>query len=67
MSEKAITELTKAINALTYEVECTKEEIGCLTNALEKTDDFNNWNLQDSLASIANSFYKYTAIINKRK
>ncbi len=57
--EKTVDQLTNSVDNLTFAVEE-------LTQALNQRDDFNNWTTADSLASIANSFYKYTAILNKQ-
>ena len=59
LDKETVERLENSVDNLTYAVEQ-------LTEALNRTDDFNNWTLADSMASIANSFYKYTAILNKQ-
>lgn len=60
LDNQTVERLEISIDNLTYAVEQ-------LTNAVNKTDDFNGWSLAESMASIANSFYKYTAILNNQK
>jgi|TARA_R100000951_G_scaffold111421_2_gene110444 hypothetical protein len=66
MTVEQTTNLTKAINNLAFEVEGIKLEIAELSQAVNRTDDFNNWTYADSLASIANSLVKYNSIENKK-
>ena len=66
MTVEQTTNLTNAINYLTFEVEGMKIEIAELGQVLDRTDDFNNWTYADSLASIANSLVKFNSIENKK-
>ena len=66
MTVEQTTNLTKAINNLAFEVEGIKLEIAELSQAVNRTDDFNNWTYADSLASIANSLVQYNSIENKK-
>jgi len=67
MTKEQVATLTEAIENLTYELQQHTDATNWLGEILSRTDDFNNWTLQDSIASIANSFYKYTAILNNQK
>ena len=67
MTKEQVATLTEAIENLTYELQQHTDATNWLGEILNRTDDFNNWTLQDSIASIANSFYKYTAILNNQK
>lgn len=67
MTVKQTTDLTNAINNLAFEVESMKSEIAELTEAVNRTDDFNNWTYADSLASIANSLVKMNSIEQSKK
>ena len=59
LDKETVERLENSVDNLTYAVEQ-------LAEALNRTDDFNRWTLAESMASIANSFYKYTAILNKQ-
>jgi len=67
MTKEQVATLTEAIENLTYELQQHTDAMNWIGEILNRTDDFNNWTLQDSVASIANSFYKYTAILNNQK
>jgi len=66
LTNESVSNLTEAIENLTSEMQNQTDAINWLAEALNRTDDFNNWTLAESMASIANSFYKYTAILNKQ-
>lgn len=59
LDKETVERLETSVDNLTYAVEQ-------LAEALNRTDDFNRWTLAESMASIANSFYKYTAILNNQ-
>lgn len=57
--------IQKSIDNLAYYVEDLKYAVEGLTEALNRTDDFNNWSYAESLASIANSLVKHNALVKK--
>jgi len=57
-----LTETEKALIDIAYQLESLNSNLGYLTDALERTDDFNNWSYAESLASIANSLVQSNAL-----
>ena len=52
---------------LTYQVELLQKNVALLTEAMSRTDNFNNWTLAQSLASIANALVKRNTLEKRRQ
>ena len=57
----------KQLNDLAYQVELLQENVALLTDAINRTDDFNNWTIADSLANIANALVKANTLEKTRQ